>query len=274
MQMQSPGEFVAFYAMLGAKKACAKGIKIFLAAILAGFLIGMGGAAASMASCCLGNASIARFVSGVIFPFGLIAVIFTGSELFTGNCLMEISVLSGTVSAGKMARSLCIAYLGNFAGAAALAAGTSAGGLLDLSGGSLAVSVIQTAASKCNLTFAEALIRGIFCNILVCTGVMCGLCAKNAEGKAAGAFGPVCFFVLCGFEHCVANMYYIPAGLLALRNPLYQTMAIQAGADLSGLTLSGFLFGNLFPVTLGNLLGGCTFAAIIWLVHREKTVNI
>ena len=84
-----------------------------------------------------------------------------------------------------------------------------------------------------------------------------------------GAFCPVCFFVVCGFEHCIANLYYIPAGLFARHLPQYEALALEAGADLSALNLTGFLLGNPLPVTLGNLLGGCAFAALMWYGHKK-----
>ena len=245
MLMQSPGEFVSSYGPIGAGKVQAKGIRLFLLAVLAGFLIGMGGAAAGTASFSLISPSLARLASGLLFPFGLITVVFTGAELFTGNCLITISVLSGQASLGGMVRNLCLVYLGNLVGASALAAGVVFSGQLDLSGGALAVSVIETAAAKCALSPGSAFLRGVLCNILVCVGVM------------------------CGFEHCIANLYYIPAGLFARHLPQYEALALEAGADLSALNLTGFLLGNLLPVTLGNLLGGCAFAALMWYGHKK-----
>ena len=168
-----------------------------------------------------------------------------------------------------MVRNLCLVYLGNLVGASALAAGVVFSGQLDLSGGALAVSVIETAAAKCALSPGSAFLRGVLCNILVCVGVMCALCAKDVPGRAVGAFCPVCFFVVCGFEHCIANLYYIPAGLFARHLPQYEALALEAGADLSALNLTGFLLGNLLPVTLGNLLGGCAFAALMWYGHKK-----
>lgn len=269
MLMQSPGEFVSSYGPIGAGTVQAKGIRLFLLAVLAGFLIGMGGAAAGTASFSLISPSLARLASGLLFPFGLITVVFTGAELFTGNCLITISVLSGQASLGGMVRNLCLVYLGNLVGASALAAGVVFSGQLDLSGGALAVSVIETAAAKCALSPGSAFLRGVLCNILVCVGVMCALCAKDVPGRAVGAFCPVCFFVVCGFEHCIANLYYIPAGLFARHLPQYEALALEAGADLSALNLTGFLLGNPLPVTLGNLLGGCAFAALMWYGHKK-----
>ena len=103
----------------------------------------------------------------------------------------------------------------------------------------------------------------------MCLGVLLALSAQDAAGRLMGAFLPVCYFVLCGFEHCVANMYYITAGLLAIRDPQYLQLAQQAGVDLAPLTLGGLL-GDLLPVTLGNVLGGAGLAVLLWYAHLKK----
>jgi len=263
--MLSPGEFIPFYAQIGEKKCANSAGKLFLAAVLAGFFIAAGAAVSGTASYGLDNPSMARVVSGLLFPFGLIMVILTGAELVTGNCLITISLLEKKVPLAGMARNLGIVYLGNFAGAALLAAAMACSGAF--SNGALAVYVIRTAANKCALPFGRALVLGVLCNILVCTGVMCSLCGKSLPGRAIGAFVPVACFVICGFEHCVANMYYIPAGLLAAGIPDWTLLAGEVGVDLSALNLAGLL-ENLLPVTAGNLAGGCGFGALVWSVHK------
>lgn len=260
--MLTPSGFVELYAQTGAKKTANSFGRLFLAAILAGFFIAAGAVAASTASCGLENASAARVVSGLLFPFGLIMVVITGAELFTGNCLIAISLLERQASLAGMARNLAIVYLGNFVGAALLAGAMAYTGAF--ANEALAAYAVRTAANKCALPFGRGVVLGVLCNILVCAGVMCALCGKSVASRAVGAFVPVSFFVIGGFEHCVANMYYIPAGLLAA-----WAMPGAAGADLSALSLGG-LFANLIPVTLGNILGGCGFGALIWACHRTK----
>ena len=110
----------------------------------------------------------------------------------------------------------------------------------------------------------------ILCNLLVCLGVILAMTAKDTAGRFIGAFLPVCYFVICGFEHCVANMYYIPAGLMAKAVPAYAQLAAEMGVDLSALTVDGFLIGNLLPVTLGNIVGGAGIAALLWYCNRKK----
>lgn len=271
--MLTPAEFVETYGDIGAGKAKAPAAKLFLLAILAGFFIGMGGAVSTTATHALTNVSAAKITAGLLFPFGLILVILTGSELFTGNCLMTISVLSHKTTLRGMLRNLAIVYLGNFVGSLALAAGCVFSGQMDLSGGGLAVAAIKTAAAKCALPFGHAVVLGVLCNVLVCAAVMCAISAKSVPGKAVGAFLPICFFVICCFEHCVANMYYVPAGLLALSVPQYAALAAKAGVETGALTWGGFLVHNLLPVTIGNLLGGCGYAALIWAAYGKKTAR-
>lgn len=271
--MLSPSEFVDSYAGIGENKTKAPAGRLFLSAILAGFMIGMGGVVTNTAAHTIANVSAAKIVCGLLFPFGLIMVILTGAELFTGNCLITISALSGRAGARGMIRNLSVVYIGNFVGALALAAACAFGGQLDLSGGALAVYTIKVAAAKCSLTFGNAVALGILCNILVCAGVMCALCAGDVAGRAVGAFVPVCCFVLCGFEHCVANMYYISAGLFAMSVPRYAALAAKAGMSTAALTWGNFLLRNLLPVTLGNALGGCGFAALVWASHRNGKIS-
>lgn len=265
--MLSPAEFVNFYAQVGAKKSSNSAARLCLSAMLAGFLIASGAVVASIASCGLDNLSVARVVSGLLFPFGLIMVIITGAELFTGNCLITISVLEKKATLAGMVRNLVIVYLGNLLGALFLAAAVAYSGAFD--NAALGAYAIRTAANKCAIPFGRAVVLGILCNILVCAGVMCSLCGKSLPGRAIGAFVPVCFFVIGGFEHCVANMYYIPAGLLAAGVPSCAQLAQETGANLSALNLGGF-FANLIPVTVGNIIGGCAFGALIWACHRTS----
>lgn len=267
--MLSPGEFVNLYAQIGAKKTTNSARKLLLSAVLAGFLIGMGAVASNTAGHTLTDAGVSRVVCGLLFPFGLIMVVITGAELFTGNCLITISLLERKAGLSGMIRNLALVYFGNLLGAAALAAAIVYCGQLDLSAGALAVHTIRIAAAKCAIPFGKAVALGILCNVLVCAGVMCSLCGKSLPGKAVGAFVPVSFFVIGGFEHCVANMYYIPAGMLAAGVPRYVQLAREAGVDLSALSLMGCLH-NLIPVTIGNIIGGCGFGALIWACQKTK----
>lgn len=267
--MLSAGEFIESYANIGAAKAKAPWQKLLLLGCLAGFFIAMAAVATNTAAFCAGSVSAVKTICGLLFPFGLIMVILTGAELFTGNCLITISVLEKKASLAGMCRNLLLVYAGNFIGSLLTAAACVYSGQLGLGGGALALYTIRLAAGKCALSFGKALVLGILCNLLVCTAVACALMAKSLPGRAIGAYVPTSFFVLCGFEHCVANMYYIPAGLFAVKVPGYAALAESAGIDLSALNWGGFLLNNLLPVTIGNILGGVILALLLWCGHRK-----
>lgn len=270
MGFLSPKELTLQYAKAGAAKTSKSAGELFILAILAGALIALGCAATNTAAYGVENVGLARMICGLLFPFGLCMVIVTGAELFTGNSLIVISVLDGQCGVRAMVRNWVLVYLGNFVGAGLVAAGCVAFGQLNYSSGALAVYTIKLAAGKCGISFVNGVGLGIFCNLLVCLGVLMAMSAKDAAGRLMGAFLPVCYFVICGFEHCVANMYYITAGLLAAADPGYAALARQAGLDLSGLTVGNFLLGNLLPVTLGNILGGAALGALMWYAHGKE----
>jgi len=270
MGLLYPSEITESYAMAGKVKAERPAPKTLLLAIFAGIFVAAGGAVSNTAAHAVENASLARLISGLIFPFGLGMIMLTGTELFTGNCLLSISVLSRRTTVARMAKNLSLVYLGNCLGAVATAAAAVYMGQLDLSGGALAAYTIKVAAAKCALPFGPALVSAVFCNILVCFAVLCSLSAKDTSGRILGAYLGVSFFVIAGFEHCVANAYYVPAGLLALTVPRYADLAAASGIDTAALTAGRFLLSNMVPVTLGNLLGGVLVGAVMWGCYGQK----
>lgn len=268
MGMLTPAEMIQTFCAAGAKK-CARGpLPTLLLAILAGALIALAGAATNTAAHTAQAAGTIRLICGLLFPFGLAVVILTGAELFTGNCLIVVTLADRQAHAGAMLGNWAVVYLGNFLGAAAVAAGCAFSGQLDYSAGGLALFTMKLAAGKCALGFGGAVALGVLCNVLVCLGVLCAMTAKDVTGKILGAFLPVALFVLCGFEHSVANMFYVPAGLFARSVPAYARLALEAGVDLSALSWGNFLLHNLLPVTLGNILGGAGLGLLLWRGHR------
>lgn len=264
--MQTPGAFLQTYQDTARKKASNSAGRLFLLAILAGFLIGMGALTSTLLSYSIQNPSLAQLIKGLVFPFGLIIVLYTGAELFTGNILLLLGLFEKNISAKAMLRNWILVYVGNFTGSLILS-----GTYVLFSGftsgkAELATTIMRVADSKSALSFSQGLVLGIFCNFLVCMAVMQGLMAKSGAGKALGAFLPVAFFVWAGFEHSVANMYYISAGLF-LKNVPALTVA---GSDFIHLTWGNFFLKNLLPVTLGNILGGALFAGLIYLAHRPS----
>ena len=264
--MNTPAEIAKSYLPIGAAKTKLPPPKMFLLAVLAGLYIGLAGLGATIASAGAATPGTARLLSACVFPAGLTMVLLAGSELFTGNCLILIPVLHREVPPAAFARNLLVVYLGNALGGFLVAAGAVYSRVFDLLGGTVAASAITTAAQKCALPWGTAFLRGVLCNLLVCLAVWMAMAAKDAAGKVAALFFPVFLFVLCGFEHCVANLYYIPAGLLALGDPAWAALAGEAPA----LAWGNFLLQNLLPVTLGNLLGGMALAWAYWAIYLKK----
>ena len=241
-------------------------------AILAGMLIAFGGAVTNTAGYDLSSFSMVRLVSGLLFPLGLGMVILSGAELFTGNCLMVLTLLEREITTAQMLKSWFWVYFGNAVGGLLVAAGCAFSGQLGYSAGKLAVFGIRLAAGKCALPFGNAVVQGFFCNLLVCLGVLLSGSAKDTLGKIAGAYLPVCYFVICGFEHCIANLFYIPVGLFAQMVPEYAQLAVAAGVDTAALNWGQMLFGNLIPVTLGNILGG-TAVGLLFRAGHLSTIE-
>ncbi|MBR4831746.1 MAG: formate/nitrite transporter family protein [Butyrivibrio sp.] len=245
--MKSPAEIASKYVQVGKGKADAKASQTFLLAIMAGAFIALGGLGSQIASCCAETPSAGRLISSVVFPIGLFMVLVGGAELFTGNCLITIPVLTGDTTPLKMLRNWVIVYFGNMVGGFAIAAIAAFSHIYSFNDGQLAASVVATAVTKSGISFSDAILRGILCNVLVCMAVWCSFAADELAGKVLALWLPVMLFIICGFEHCVANMYFIPAGFLA---------SIVHGIPADGLSLFGFFVTNLIPVTIGNIIGG------------------
>lgn len=266
----TPKELTLAYAAAGETKTKKSAAELFVLAILAGMFIALGCAATNTAAHGVANVGLMRMIMGLLFPVGLCMVIVTGAELFTGNCLIAISALERRCSVAGMLRNWGIVYAGNLVGSVLVAWLCAQFGQFNYSGGQLAVFTIKLAVGKCGLSFGAGVAMGVLCNVLVCMGVLMAMSAKDSAGRLIGAFLPVVFFVICGFEHCVANMYYIPAGMLAAANPQYAALAAEAGLDLSALTIGNFMLRNLLPVTIGNILGGSGLGAVMWFSTLRK----
>lgn len=238
-------------------------VKMFLLGILAGAFIAFGAEASSLAAHNITQVGIQRLIMGCVFPVGLIMVVLLGTELFTGNCMMVAAVADKRVKFAMLLRNWIVVYLGNLVGAALIVLLVSATGQLGYSSNGLAVLTIKIAAAKTGLSFGAALAGGILCNVLVCVAVLLAMASKSIIGKIMGIWFPIMAFVLSGFEHSVANMYYIPAGIFASMNPAYAAAAQEAGVNMANLNALGFL-GNIVPVTLGNIVGGAAIALVMW----------
>lgn len=246
----------------------------FLLAVMAGLFIGLAGNGASISAYSASSAGMAKMLSGVLFGAGLIMVLMAGAELFTGNSLMVVGIAEKKFRVSLMLRNWGIVYAGNFIGGVGLSYLINQTTQLNMDGGELGAYAINTALAKCTLDFKNAFIMGIFCNVLVCIAVWISWAGKDIVSKVIGLYFPIWLFVTSGYEHCVANMYFVPVGLFAKNNEAYVTAAIEkyglTAAELGNLSWSHFLTANLIPVTLGNILGGMFVGLVYWLVYLKK----
>ena len=275
--MYKPKEIAQNYVATGVAKAKMPVSKMLVLSILAGMFIALAGVGATIASATIASPSLAKLIGAAVFPVGLAMVLLAGSELFTGNNLIIIPVLQKEVTLRAMFRNWCFVYIGNFIGSILVAALTVYSGTFSVFGNAAAVSVINTAVAKVSLSFSDALLRGILCNFLVCVAVWISFAAKDVVGKVAGLFLPIMLFVLCGYEHSVANMYFIPAGLFASGNITYLA-AYTSGAGaghISELTWGTMFIRNLIPSTIGNIIGGTVLVGMAyWFTYlREMKEN-
>ena len=263
----TPSEIAELTVNTGIKKANLSVMNQFILGILAGAFIAFGAQAANMASHTITNVSIGKLIGGLIFPVGLMLVLMAGAELFTGNCLMIMALAERKINLIQLLRSWIIVYLGNLAGGIIVACLISWSGQLNYTGGLLGGFTIKAAAGKINLSFMNAFVLGTLCNWVVCLAVWMSFGAKDGISKAALTFFPIWLFVASGFEHSVANMYYIPAGIIAKCNPLYVAKALESGASQSAidaLNWCSMFTDNLLPVTLGNIIGGSCFVGMVY----------
>ena len=251
--MLTPEEIADKTTEVGIQKSKLTAFKMLLLGILAGMFIALAGAGSI-----LGNVYGGKLIGALIFPIGLIMVVIAGSELFTGNNLMIIALLRKKITLRKLLKNWLLVYIGNFVGAAIIALLAVYSGVLN----DATDTVVTTATNKIDLSFIEALIRGILCNVLVCLAVWMAAGAKTMIGKIAAIFGPIMLFVLCGFEHSVANMFYGPAGII---------MSARSDIAIEGLSAGSFLLNNLLPVTIGNIIGGAGIVGCSYfLIYSKK----
>ncbi|OGT70766.1 MAG: hypothetical protein A3I78_04510 [Gammaproteobacteria bacterium RIFCSPLOWO2_02_FULL_56_15] len=245
-------------------------------ALLAGAFISFGAALYTFvlhdATLTLG---VSRLLGGLVFCLGLILVIIAGAELFTGNNLIVMAYVSRKVTGGQLLRNWVIVFIGNFLGALIIVLFIYLSGHLKTAGGALALFAVKIAVAKVNLSFLEALTRGLLCNLLVCLAVWLCYSGRSVTDKILAILFPISAFVALGFEHSVANMYFIPTGLAVIHDPalLQAAMSLSTQAvDVDSLTISSFLWSNLVPVTIGNMIGGVFFVgAVYWFVYLRRS---
>ncbi|MDO4490922.1 MAG: formate/nitrite transporter family protein [Lachnospiraceae bacterium] len=270
MNFFTPAEVAKNTIGIGKGKAALSASRMLLLGIMAGIFIGFAGVACTMAGVGVPIASTGKLVGAAIFPGGLAMVLLAGSELFTGNSLMIVPLLEKEITLGGMLKNWGIVWVGNLIGGMLVAAGTAYGHTMSLFGNGYGAAAISTAATKCSLTLGDALIRGILCNILVCVAVWISFAAKDVVSKIVGIFFPVTMFVFSGFEHSIADMYFVFAGYFGKTVPAYAEAAVAAGTNLDAITL-GTIFGKcLIPVSVGNVMGGAFVACVYWYCFLKK----
>lgn len=253
--------------------------RLFGKAVMAGMMIAMGAAISSVAAHTVADVGLARLAAAVVFPVGLMMVMLLGAELFTGDCLVAMSVMDGKYKVKDLFRILAIVYLGNFFGAVATVLGISISGQLNYSSGMLGAYTIKVAIGKVQLSMSQGIASGVLCNILVCAAILMAMTAKDITGRLLAIFFTIMLFVTGGFEHCVANMYYITAGIVAKINPQYVTLAMETYGftqqQLDTLNIANFVFKNLVPVTIGNMIGGIVcFGMPMYYQNTQLVKNV
>ncbi len=262
----------------GIKKAKLSFLSLFLLAIMAGAFIAIAGEFYTLvifdSTISLG---FTKLIGGLCFSIGLILVVIAGAELFTGNTMIVMAFASRVVTWKQVLKNWAISYVGNFIGALTVVTLMFLTNQWKAKGFLLGAKAVQIAALKVNLGFVEALASGILCNALVCLAVWMSFSARTVTGKIAAIIFPITAFVASGFEHSVANMFFIPMGIVLKNNPgvLEALSKMDPGLNISRVNISG-LFGNLLPVTLGNIIGGSIMIGLIYwiiMILPEKIKN-
>jgi formate transporter FocA len=254
-------------------------------AVLAGAFIALG--AVFMTTVTAGASGvlpygIARLLGGVAFCLGLILVVVAGAELFTGNNLIVMAWASRKVTTGKLLRNWLIVYFGNFVGAVLTAYGVYLSGQYAFGQGAVGLQALTIANAKVGLSFTQAVVLGVFCNALVCLAVWLCMSARTTTDRILSILFPISAFVAAGFEHSIANMYFIPVALF-IKNGApaeFWTNIGKTAADFSNVTWGNFFVANLLPVTIGNIIGGVLMVGLVywfiylrpsWTGHKDTT---
>jgi formate transporter len=276
---------------VGVSKAELKTGTMFALAVLAGAFIGTGAIFATTVTTGLTAAGmgfgLVKLLGGLVFCLGLIAVVVAGAELFTGNNLIVMAFASGRVPLTAVLRNWGIVYVGNFVGSVLTVAVMYLSKQWTFAGGALGANALAIANGKCDLGFVQAIALGIMCNALVCLAVWLCTSARSTTDKILAIIFPITAFVAAGFEHSVANMYFIPMGLFIkgfAPASFWETIG-QTAANYGNLTWGAFFLQNLLPVTIGNIIGGAGFVGLVyWFIYlrpqrvvevaKEEVANI
>lgn len=274
-RMNTPAQVVYSNIQTEVNRAKMPVFKLIVFGILAGMFIALGAAGSSVAMHNVSNVGLSRLLGGLVFPVGLMMIVFIGGELFTGDCLLILGVMDKKVRVLSMIKVLVIVWLSNLVGAVIIAALAYFSGQFNYTYGLLGAFTIKVAYGKATMSFGQAFSSGILCNIFVCGAVLIAAAAKDIAGKVWGIFFPIMAFVVSGYEHCVANMYYIPAGIFAANSEKYVNAAMNSyGFDadkIAQVNWTNFFIKSSIPVTLGNMAGGMIFvgAALYYVYYKN-----
>ncbi|MDH3704176.1 MAG: formate/nitrite family transporter [Alphaproteobacteria bacterium] len=270
-----PPEMAVRAEEVGVAKARLDTISLLALAVLAGAFIAFGAVFTTVTISGTTDTlpyGVVRLLGGLAFSLGLVLVVIGGAELFTGNNLMVMAWAGRMISLRTLLRAWTLAYVGNFVGAVGMAILVFLSGQHASGGGSVGRTMLSIAHNKAAIPFVEAVALGILCNVLVCLAVWLTYSARTVTGKILAIVPPIAAFVAAGFEHSVANMYFLPAGLLIkwFADAEYWRVLGTAAADYPDLTLAG-MANNLVPVTIGNVIGGGVLVGIVyWFVYLRK----
>jgi len=265
-----PAEMALKMEAVGVTKANGNIWSISLLGILAGFFIGLGAMFATLATTDIQiGFGLSKLVGGIVFSLGLILVVVAGAELFTGNALMVGSRASGKIRLSQLFKNWGIVYFTNLIGSLLLVVIVFYSQFWTLDGLKVGVNALSIANAKVNLAFWPAFARGILCNTLVCLAVWLCFSARSTVDKIFAILFPITAFVACGFEHSVANMYFIPMGIAMAGQDKVLEVAGLGASQVAHLNVNGFI-GNLIPVTLGNIVGGTFVGTMYWLIYLRK----
>jgi formate/nitrite transporter len=261
----SPAEIQESIETVGVKKAAMPILPCFILAVVAGGSIGFGALYYSIVAsdADLSFAAI-RVIGGMVFSLGLAIVLVGGAELFTGNNLIVMAWASGKISTLAVLRNWAIVYIGNFVGAAGLVVLVLLSHHTDMNGGRIGLTILNTAVAKISPGLVTLFVKGILCNMLVCLGVWLAYAGRSVTDKIVGLILPISAFVAAGFEHCVANMYFLLLAWL-----LTEIGQVPSDFNASLITIPGIIH-NLVPVTLGNIVGGAGLVGFVyWLIYQK-----
>jgi formate transporter len=261
---------------IGIRKASGNATNMFLLGILAGAFIAFGAIFATIVTAGAKDMlsyGVTRMLAGLAFTLGLILVVISGAELFTGNNLMTMAWAKKQISTGSLLRNWGIVYLGNLVGSVAVAGIMFISGEYVYGSGAIGANILAIGEAKTSLGFIQAIALGILCNMLVCLAVWMTYSGRSVTDKILAVIAPIACFVAAGFEHSVANMYFIPMALLVKNysSPAFFLSIQKVPADFSHLTLQNFLVANLLPVTIGNIIGGGIFIGLAyWFIYLRN----